>query len=93
MKVLSMFSLFIMTYLLYLTGEHICVSAIDLQLYMCPEEDVLRLSCKLFKLSENHRYQRKTISQGTFLCPIKNYFWHLLRVQQQHIHTEVGING
>lgn len=22
------------------TGEHICVSAADLQLYMCPEEDV-----------------------------------------------------
>lgn len=37
------------------TGEHICVSATDLQLYMCPEEDVLRHSRKLFKLSENHR--------------------------------------
>lgn len=47
-------SLLVMTHLLSFTREHISVSAADLQLYMCPE-DVLRLHCKLFKLSENHR--------------------------------------
>lgn len=44
----------VMTHFFSLNREHIRVSAADLQLYMCPE-DVWRLSCKWFKLSENIR--------------------------------------